>query len=228
VAESIACFQSTGDGSECVGNPRQVIRRSSGDVELVTPEFINANNLDVEGLDINTSYSWEASGLGAWRVGLQAAWIHKYNIGIPTAQGVNTFEGAGSRNAGNEVGRPLPEWKVNGTLSWNLGDHSAFLIVKYVDGYRHDTPQSPFNIALAERELGIDLNTPTVKSHTTADLQYSYTLPAIALQSAGVVTIGIRNVTNESPSLSNQTHTFESTLHDPLGRIWYLRYWLSI
>ena len=100
--------------------------------------------------------------------------------------------------------------------------------MKYVGGYRHDTPQSPFLIAVADRELGIDLNTPTVKSYTTADIQYSYTLPEIGFQSAGVVTLGIRNVSGESPPLSNQEHTFESTLHDPLGRIWYLRYWLSL
>ena len=108
-----------------------------------------------------TAGRWARPASG--RVGLQAAWIHKYDIGIPTAGGVNTFEGAGSRNAGNEVGRPLPEWKINGTLNWSLNNHNVFLIVKHVDGYRHDTPQKPFLIAVADRELGVDLNTPIVE-----------------------------------------------------------------
>ena len=69
-----------------------------------------------------------------WRLGLQAAWLEEYDVEVPNrAGGVTVFDAVGNYNSGNPVARPLPEWRINGTLNWNYNNHRVFLIVKYVD-----------------------------------------------------------------------------------------------
>ena len=80
----------------------------------------------------------------------------------------NEIDGVGSRNAGNSIGRPLPPWKVNGTiLSWFKDRHSALATIRYIDGYDDDVPQSALRGSFG-------FENETIESWTSLDLQYSF------------------------------------------------------
>ncbi|MCZ6888578.1 MAG: TonB-dependent receptor [Gammaproteobacteria bacterium] len=211
-----------------VGNRRQVIRNTVGELVRVLPDFVNANSLDADGIDLNASYSFD-SMVGALRFGLQAAWVNTYDVVVRTSTGLTKFDGVGSLNAANRVGRPLPEWKVNGSVNWSYGNHSAYLLARFVDGYDFDVAQNALRIETVQTILGENgINTPTVASWTTFDLTYSYRLPSMGFQSAGMVTVGARNLFDRDPPWVNSITGFDPISHDPRGRVWYARYSMSM
>ena len=99
---------------------------------------------------------------------------------------------------------------------------SANLFVRYVDEYEDDAPQSATRGAFIGEH-------PTIDDHTTADVQFNYELPAFAFQQEGsVVTLGVKNVTDEDPPFVNTDGAFDPFVHDPRGRLFYFRYRLAM
>jgi iron complex outermembrane receptor protein len=210
------------------GNPDQVIRNDQAVLLRMLPKFANANGADISGLDLNSSYTFD-TGIGNWRIGLQAAWIDTYEVEAEI-QGITTvFDGVGSYNETNPVARPLPEWKVNGTLNWSMNNHRAFLIVKYVDAVDSDISNglAGFFAGTAELagngHLAEDLRANTVKSFTTADIQYTYSFGQQWIFNDSHVTIGVLNLTDESPPIVPEVTAYSGILHDGRGRMWMLR-----
>jgi outer membrane receptor protein involved in Fe transport len=212
-----------------VGNREQVIRNEQAILLRVLPDFANANGADISGLDINTSYSFD-SGIGNWRVGLQAAWIETYDV--ESASGV-VSDGVGNYNQNNAVARPLPEWRVNGTLNWSYNNHRAFLIVKYVDSLITDV--SPGTTRFFATTAGMAGNTGVqedllkqaddgkIPSMTTADIQYTYSFGELGILRNSAISLGIMNFTNEEAPAIGLVTAYDGTLHDGRGRMWFLR-----
>jgi hypothetical protein len=123
----------------------------------------------------------------------------------------------------------LPEWKVNGTLNWSMNNHRAFLIVKYVDAVDSDISNglAGFFAGTAELagngHLAEDLRANTVKSFTTADIQYTYSFGQQWIFNDSHVTIGVLNLTDESPPIVPEVTAYSGILHDGRGRMWMLR-----
>ena len=64
---------------------------------------------------------------------------------------------------------------------------------------------------------------------TTVDLQYSVELPDFGFQAEGsALTLGIKNAFNERPPKVNVDGGYDPFAHNPLGRVFYLRYLLSL
>jgi iron complex outermembrane receptor protein len=212
-----------------VGNREQVVRNGQAILLRVLPDFANANGADVSGMDINTSYTFD-SGIGNWRIGLQAAWMESYTV--ESAAGV-VSEGVGSYNQNNAVARPLPEWRVNGTLNWNWNNHRAFLIVKYVDSLITDiSPGTTGFFAATARLAGNDgvaddltkqASDGIIPSMTTADIQYTYSFGEMGILRGSAVSLGIMNFTNEEAPAIGLVTAYDGTLHDGRGRMWFLR-----
>ena len=110
------------------GNTRQMIRTSQGTLVRILPDFVNAASADVNGVDLNASYTFDTS-FGLWRVGAQGAWARTYDVDF---RGV-TINAVGKMNYTNVVARPLPEFKWNGTLTWSMDRHRAFALLQYTD-----------------------------------------------------------------------------------------------
>jgi outer membrane receptor protein involved in Fe transport len=212
-----------------VGNREQVIRNSQAILLRVLPDFANANGADVSGLDINTSYTFD-TGIGNWRIGLQSAWMETYKV--ESAAGIIS-DGVGNYNSQNAVARPLPEWKVNGTLNWNFNNHRAFLIVRYVDSLTTDvldgttgffaaTAALAGNQGVAD-DLTKQLSDHVIPSMTTADIQYTYTFGELGILRNSAISLGIMNFTNEDAPAIGVVTAFDGTLHDGRGRMWFLR-----
>jgi outer membrane receptor protein involved in Fe transport len=208
-----------------VGNRAQVIRNPQAILLRVLPDFANANEATISGVDINTSYSFD-TGIGNWRVGLQSAWIEEYEVEDENGR---VFDAVGNYNSTNPVARPLPEWRINGTLNWNWENHRAFLIVKYVDELESDISAGTRGFFAATARLGgndsvaNDLADTKIESMTTADIQYTYTFGELGLLADSAVSLGVMNFTNEeAPNIAVVT-AFDGTLHDGRGRMWFLR-----
>jgi iron complex outermembrane receptor protein len=213
-----------------VGNREQVVRNSEAVLLRILPNFANANEANISGLDVNTSYTFD-TGIGTWRLGAQTAWMNEYEVEAPSigGTGVDVFDAVGSYNSVNPVARPLPEWRVNGTLNWSLANHRAFLIVKYVDSLESDIAAGTRGFFAATAllagndDVADDLGDTRIESMTTADVQYTYTFGDIGLLQDSSISLGIMNITNEEAPAIAVVTAYDGRLHDGRGRMWFLR-----
>ncbi len=216
-------FDTDGDGLSEVysigpGLPDKVIRGPDGNLIRTQASYLNAQSLDTSGIDLTVGYNWETDW-GLFRSELAASYTLEYDLVDPRG---NVIDGVGSRNAGNSIGFPLPEYKANLTLGWTRNRHAASIIVRHIDEYEDDVQQS----ALRGSFIGFH---PTIDSFTTVDAQYSIQLPAFAFQNEGsILTLGVKNAANEEPPKVNVDGAYDPFTHDPRGRIWYARYTLNL
>ena len=209
-----------GDGLDEVysigaGIPDKVIRSASGSLLRTQAFYFNAPSLETSGIDLEASYSFEAGALGLLSAKLGLSHTLDYDITLDDGTSV---DGVGSRNAGNAIGRPLPQYKANLVLGWLKGAHSAFVTLRHIDEYEDDVPQS----ALRGGYIGF---AETIESMTTVDVQYEVDLPVPGLESASsALTLGVKNAGNAAPPLVNIDGAYDYYTHDPRGRIFYARY----
>ena len=207
-----------------VGNTRQMVRNPQGNLVRILPDFVNAASADIDGMDLSTSYTFDTD-IGLWRVGVQGAWIKTYDVEF---RGV-TVDAVGQNNQNNVVARALPEFLWNGTLAWSLDQHRVFLMVKYVDDLNYGPLggteaffRETVRMALGDGAAA-DIYTKDIESMTTADLHYSYTFGEMWALSDSSVTFGVQNLTDEEPPWVPVVNSFNPTLHDPRGRMWFFR-----
>jgi len=202
------------------GTPDKVIRAANGSLLRTQASYFNAPTLDTSGVDLTIIYDFEAGDVGSFRANFGLSYTFTYDL--VTDAGVK-IDGIGSRNNGNSIGHPLPEWKANFMLGWRKDRHALSATVRYIDGYDDDTAQS------ALRASFIGGTAEKIDSMTTVDMQYNFEMPEFGFLSDGsVLTLGIKNVFNEEPPLVNVDGAFDPFTHDPRGRIFYARYLLSI
>ncbi|MEZ5560275.1 MAG: TonB-dependent receptor [Pseudomonadales bacterium] len=201
------------------GLPDKVIRNEIGGLLRTEASYVNAQSLDTDGVDTKVGYRWEMGNLGLFRAEVNASWTRTYDLVTPDG---TKIDGVGSRNASNSVGRAMPEWKWNASLGWTRDRHSALVTVRYIDSYKDDVPQDPVRGAY----FGFH---PDIDSMTTVDVQYSLQLPAFSFQEEGSsITIGMKNALNETPPKVNVDGGYDPFTHNPMGRIFYGRYTLSM
>jgi iron complex outermembrane receptor protein len=206
------------------GNTRQMIRTAQGTLVRILPDFVNAASADIDGFDLNASYTFDTS-FGLWRIGAQGAWAKTYDVEFRGAE----TDAVGQYNQNNVVARPLPEFKWNGSLAWSLDQHRAFLLVQYVDdvnfgrlGGTEAFFRETVRMALGDGAAN-DVFTKDIESMTTVDLQYTYSFGELAMLSDSSVSLGVQNLTDEEPPWVPVVNSFSPILHDPRGRVWFMR-----
>jgi len=206
------------------GIPETVIRDENLNFLRLEPSFVNAQQLETDGIDFDVKYRFSLDDIGQFTAGVQGTWTRSYDLTLPDG---TTIDGVGSRNVGNSLGRVLPEWKLNGSLSWMRDRHSMFVMARYFDSYRDDQQaDAAGNVGpiLRATTIGLDPQNRKVSSWTTWDLQYTYDLPALgALPGGGRVTFGGLNIFDRRPPRINNDMGFDPTAHDGRGAIWYAR-----
>ena len=213
-----------GDGLDEVysigpGLPDKVIRSADGTFQRTEASYLNAQSLETSGIDLTASYSWSTNNFGDWRV--SSAVSHTIDYDLTDPDGLK-IDGVGSRNGGNTIGHSLPETKANLGLYWNMDRHAGLILVRYIDEYDDDLPQSGLR--------GLFIGThPTIDSMTTVDLQYSYSLPQMGFIADGSqITLGIKNAANEEPPKMNTDGGYDPFTHNPIGRQWYARFRMAL
>ena len=220
-----------------VGDRERVIRNGeNGGLLRILPDFVNANSAEVSGIDFTISYA-VSTGIGDLRFSILGALVEEYEVEVPGDNGApaTRFDAVGQYNERNPVAAPLPELKLNSSFSWRLGNHRLYTLVKHVDevDYGFDIATDAGSAAARYWRATVTLAhgagrageffTRNIDSMTTVDVHYTYTLGELPFVSDSWITVGALNATDEEPPWAPVNNAFDGTLHDPRGRIWYLR-----
>lgn len=168
-------------------------------ITLVQTDFINASSAETDGLDLSGRYRID-TGAGLFQFGTNWTWVNQYDL-KESADG-ETIDAVGSRNKLN-FARSMPEWKGNASLDWALGNHTATAFVRYTDSYLDDNSGQ------------------NIDSHTTLDLRYTYTLEKVA-NGIATLAVGAINITDEEPPTVLDLLGYDTKVHDPRGRMFYV------
>ncbi len=224
------CFDAS-----CGANPSQVIRNTTLNPVRILPNFINANNVVVSGIDFDISKDIE-SDWGLFNFSLATAWIKEYEA---TTSG-GTIDGVGSLNQNTIVARALPEFKTNLTGSWTKDRHSVFVMARFIDGVTNDRGPSSYKgytraLANCFAETGTvcfgvdDSYKKELDETWWTDVYYNYQMPGFGpIPEGGVVSFGVRNLFNQPVEVVPNAAGFDGTLHDARGRMYMFRYRLSL
>ena len=193
-----------------LGDPQaqmQIIRDSANGLLLrVDSYYTNASSLKTDGLDLSVVRALELGGSGSLRVGADATYIASYDLADPQAGHV---EGVGKRNFAN-FGTSTPQWRLNAFVDWRRDRHAINAFLRYIDSYTDD-------------EVGIGQGPASYRpigSFFTVDAQYTLKLPA---KRAPTLTFGTINLLNEDPPHVATSGGYDSKVHDPRGRLLYVK-----
>ena len=207
--DGVATVFSIGDGI-----PDKVIRREDGYLVLTEATYLNASSMQNSGFDLSISHSWNTDSIGVLHGRVSLNRSLRYDLTNP--QGVE-IDGLESRNQTNSIGRPMPLHRIQGDIHWQRGRNSINMNIKRVSEYHDDRPQSAFlgaYIGFAE----------TIGSMTTVDLNYRREISLPLLTEARTsFSVGAVNLLNQDPPLTQVDGAYDYYLHDPRGRIYFLR-----
>ncbi len=225
-------------------NEAGLVRRLPDDTpSFISGGFTNVAAIKTKGMDFGIDYFIDGEDMGFGDVGTfsfsaKASWIHSYDFqlsSVPVTEAeleiledvlgvgdvpATTSDRAGRRNDPTQAVPPLPEWRINGTVSWNRGPHTVTTNVRFIDSIRDDS-------IFADLGLNIDVlgTNQIIPSHTEIDLSYTFAWEkgVFGDDRQTILTIGSINVLDNDPPAFNTLGGLESFLHDPRGRIVYAR-----
>lgn len=182
-----------------------VLNPASGAIAQVNTDFFNAGAIDTDGIDFNVGYRFPIGSEGGLDVDVTATLITSFDI--QETPGGAVINGLDRRNRLN-LARSTPDFRMNANFIYQQGNHQLGLMVRYIDGYQDD-----LNAFAA------------VDSFTTLDLQYSLTFDEglFGVGSETALTVGALNLTDEDPPFVDDRGAYDPQVHDPRGRLIYVR-----
>lgn len=203
-----------------------VVLGPTGGLAFIRTQFVNEAGIKTDGFDASATYQYDV-GVGTIRAGIEGTYINSYKA--PVGAGGAVTDVAGFRNSQN-FASPVPELRFNAHLGFSTGGHNLVGFVRYIDSFKDDQ-----NCGGGDKPtdfVGVDpvtlgcpggLDFAKISSHTTVDMQYSYSFgPHGPLQGASISVGGI-NIFNNAPPFVNTDGAYESRTHDPRGRMMYVR-----
>lgn len=172
-----------------------MIRSAAGTILFVLPDFVNATSVETDGIDVVAKYDFETN-FGIISPFLDYTQVFNYDIEDPQAGSV---DGAGNRNFTN-FGSPTPESRFQTGLTYVGNTWTGRLAYRYVDSFTDD-----------QNDVEID-------SFDTIDVQVGFNFADNFSAS-----IGVTNLTDETPPQVFTNGGFESRTHDPRGRVAYIQ-----
>ncbi|MCJ9428085.1 TonB-dependent receptor domain-containing protein [Kordiimonas marina] len=185
-------------------DPTRVVRAfgTSGSILMVLVDYVNASSVKTDGFDFSAKYRM-AAGSGTFMPFVDATYVNKYDLEDPQA---GTISGAGNRNFTN-FGSPTPRWRSNFGAAWVNDVHDIRFYVRYMSGVTDD--QNPGS---------------RVGAMTTVDAQYTLNLGGLMESLQGTsLQVGVINAFDKAPPYVSTNGGFESKLHDPRGRMAYVK-----
>lgn len=202
------CVETSPGVFEYVPDSR-VQRNGVGQLSAVTTDFINLDEVKTDGIDIAASYTIPGVMDGEVRLDAKATYINSFDI---TNGGVE-FDGAGNRNSFIDLLGSVPDLRANLGVTWRGDVQNIGLYIRHIGGYD-------------DREPGVDHD--TIDSQTVVDLQYGIAFEDLVGGGTTHMTLGVNNIADEDPPAidrgsNNGRIGFDQQVHDPRGRIVYLR-----
>lgn len=207
------------DGVETVftigaGIPDKVIRRVDGYLVRTEPRYLNANELNASGLDIELAYSFSHESSGDYRVSTSVARFLKYELTLRSGEIV---DGIGKRNASNSIARPMPKLRSKTSIDWSKNQVDASIDINYIHGYKDESTQTAF--------LGAYLGyADYIEAMTSIDTHFSWCSDRlIGSRNPIQLSFGIKNLLNREPPRVIVDGAFDYYSHDPRGRLYLIR-----
>ncbi|MDO9075022.1 MAG: TonB-dependent receptor [Rubrivivax sp.] len=158
----------------------------------------------VSGVDIAVDYALSLQNYGALRWNIQGSWQEQYKTQTTTVDPIREFAGT----IGSTTGTAFPEWRVNISTSYTLGDLNVTLVNRFIDKMVHENTRNT--------PPGTGTGTPATWYH---DVSASY-----AVTKNVTVRGGVSNLLDQGPRLYTpnvQSNTDPSTF-DVLGRRYFV------
>ncbi|MDP3520722.1 MAG: TonB-dependent receptor, partial [Hydrogenophaga sp.] len=195
---------------------KNIFRDVDGVMSRVIVSRLNAQTMEHRAIDVYARYTMDTSNFGNFVFNLDATQALEYNydlgLGIPPGDGV------GRQNEEIAEVPPLPEFRVNGTVSWNMDNHSALIRARWIDGFDYS-----FNsAALLAAQIAAN-GISAADDITYIDANYAYTFDNLIGDRATKVEIGARNLLDEFPEPFINLGGIETFVHDIRGRMMYIR-----
>ncbi|WP_369060146.1 TonB-dependent receptor [Caulobacter sp. 73W] len=200
-ADDIAFFQGSG-------------LAPTGQIVQELDPFLNLNSRVTEGLDLSAEYRLRGTALGDFRFNVQASRLLKAEQTV-SEQGAAilalnepgiTVSGGGDLLEAN--GRP--KWQGSASIDWTRGDWSAGAFARYVGA---------FDSTGAIND--VDNSFWRVGSWLTVNAHVDYRFQALGAAESRV-RLGVNNLFDKDPPLTNGSLGYSPGLHTPQGRLWHI------
>jgi iron complex outermembrane recepter protein len=172
-------------------------------ITTINQQFANFGKNRVQGVDVNVQLISPVSQFGRFKVAVTGTYYTRYDTQNPDG----TYSSIISNTFGSSVTGVVPRWKSYIPVSWDWGPWSATIANTYQSGYLDDNPDPNGN----PRDVG---------ALCLWDAEVSY----MGFKNT-TLTIGMKNVLNTNPPLTNQNNTFQAgydpTYFDPRGQFLY-------
>lgn len=173
-------------------------------IARVRTNIVNGPAIQTSGLDFRASQEFEdVFGGGSLTVGMDGTYIIEYVVDDFSIEGVPIAGGdrVGQFNR-SSFSRPLPQWKANGFVNFELGDHNVRGVVRHITDYIDERAPA------ARGGVGA-----TIEAQTTFDVFYSWQAPWDIDVGLSVV-----NITDEDPPFAAFDINYDPYTHNPFGR----------
>lgn len=182
-------------------NDPRVELSSIGDVRLVRASFVNAPVVEAQGIDASLAGLPVETAYGMFGWGVRASYVDEFTLIDPV---LNTeIDAAGNRNFTN-FARSVPDLRANAWIDWQSGAWESRAGLRHIASYDDD------------QNAGAEIDAWTV-----LDLQAAYNFEVGA--DRGRFVLGALNVTDEQAPFVNTPLGYDTKVHDPRGRVAYLR-----
>lgn len=216
VARWTACRSALEMGADAGTAPAcRGVTLANGSLASIDVPFINASSSRAHGLDLNAALRLGDAGAlpGALSLGASASYLLSYRL-RPSAAAPEV-EAAGRRNVDN-FAPSLPRLRMSLPIGWSLGGHAlqatGILVGSYVDD---QNPQRVMNMPVPGTE-------PRIPAWFTLNLQYGFRTSALVGKPTGF-TVGATNVLDADPPFVQTNLGYDTTVHDPRGRMLFAR-----
>jgi iron complex outermembrane receptor protein len=194
-----------------------IIRDSTGVITRVITTRLNATQMKHKAYDFYGTYVLGLDTIGTFTFNLMATFVDEYSYDL--GPGLPSGDAAGRQNEELIDIPPMPEWRVNGTLNWLLGGHSAMIRLRWTDGFDLSFNSSGLQAA----QVAVN-GTDRMKSILYTDINYSYRWEGLFGESRDTTfEFGGRNIFDEYPPVLLNLGGIESFVHDIRGAMWYIR-----
>ncbi|WP_339858482.1 TonB-dependent receptor domain-containing protein [Pseudohongiella acticola] len=195
---------------------KNINRDVDGVMSRVIVSRLNAQTMKHRALDLYARYDLDLGSFGNMVFNLDGtqALEYSYDLGL----GIPAGDGVGSQNEAIAEVPPMPEFRVNATMNWNLGNHSALLRARWIDGFEYS-----FNSgALLAGQIALN-GRSAAASMTYIDANYAYTFDSLIGDRATRFEVGARNLGDRYPEPFFNLGGIETFVHDIRGRMMYIR-----
>lgn len=174
----------------------RVQRDQFGQLNAVFTGFLNRGDAQATGFDLAANFQPDFGTAGDFIFDLSSTIITEYDSS-------EFGDIKGSRNNGNGFGS-TPDTKINGGVTYMTDRHRVNLSIRHIGSYTDD-------------QSGM-----SVDSQTTFDARYDFSMDGTLGSEVLTLTVGVTNLTDEEPPGIEARPLFDTEVHDPRGRVWFV------